>query len=266
MGRIQDAFDKANAQGRAALVIYLCAGDPSLEWTRELVLAATRGGADIIELGIPFSDPTADGPTIQQASARALASGTTLRGVLEAVRGIRSQSEVPILLFGYYNPILAFGEHRAAEEASVVGADGFLVVDLPPEEASDFRAALAERELDFVPLLAPTSNDDRIQQAAAAASSFIYYVSLTGVTGGQAVALDGVATRILELREKVSAKLAVGFGIRTAADVARVAVAADGVVVGSAVVREIEGAEDLAEAVERVEAKVRELSTGLVRT
>jgi tryptophan synthase alpha chain len=266
MGRIADAFDKANNEGRAALVIYLCAGDPSLEWTKELVLAATRGGADIIELGIPFSDPTADGPTIQQASARALAAGTTLGGVFEIVRDIRSQSEVPILLFGYYNPILAFGEQRAVETASAAGADGFLVVDLPPEEGLEFRTALHEEGLDFVPLLAPTSDDVRIQQAGKVASSFIYYVSLTGVTGTQAVQPDEVGMRLAELREQVSAKLAVGFGIRTGADVARVAAGADGVVVGSAVVREIAAAADLPEAVERVEAKVRELSGGLHKT
>ena len=266
MGRIADAFDKAKTEGRAALVIYLCAGDPSLQWTKELVLAATRGGADIIELGIPFSDPTADGPTIQQASARSLAAGTTLGGVLEVVQDIRAESEVPILLFGYYNPILAFGEKRGGEAASAAGADGFLVVDLPPEEALEFRTALDEQGLDFVPLLAPTSDDDRIRQAGEVASAFIYYVSLTGVTGTQAVQLDEVAVRLAGLREHVSAKLAVGFGIRTAADVNRVAAAADGVVVGSAVVREIAAAADLPEAVSRVEAKVRELSGGLHNT
>ena len=265
MGRIADAFTRASAEERAALVIYICAGDPDLSATEDLVVAAAEAGADVIELGVPFSDPTADGPAIQRAAERALAGGTTLGGVLETVRAIRKRSDVPILLFGYYNPILAYGESRVVDDAAAAGADGFLVVNLPPEESDALRTPSVEKGLDFVPLLAPTSNPDRIRRAAQAATSFIYYVSMTGVTGAKSTDLDSAAARAGALQAEIETPIALGFGVKTRADVATVAPHADGVVVGSAVVRVIEEAPSHEAAVESVSALVADLAQGLSR-
>jgi tryptophan synthase alpha chain len=234
--RISDAFERAKGEGRAALLIYLCAGDPDLDTTVELVVAAAEAGADIIELGVPFSDPTADGLAIQRASERALASGTTLVGVLDAVRRIRARVDTPILLFGYYNPLLTYGEKRIADDAAAAGADGFLVVDLPPEECAVLRDPAMAAGLDFVPLIAPTSTAARVAAATAVATSFVYYVSLTGVTGARSVALDGAARRAKALAEQIQRPVALGFGVKTPEDVRVVARHAQGVVVGSAVV------------------------------
>lgn len=265
MGRIADAFTRASAEERAALVIYICAGDPNLRATEDLVVAAAEAGADVIELGVPFSDPTADGPAIQRAAERALAGGTTLSGVLETVRAIRKRSDVPILLFGYYNPILAYGESRLVDAAADAGADGFLVVNLPPEESSALRTPAVEQGLDFVPLLAPTSNPARIRQAAQAATSFIYYVSITGVTGSKAADLASAAERAAALQAEIATPVALGFGVKTREDVATVAPKADGVVVGSAVVQVIEEAPSHEAAVESVRALVSDLAKGLSR-
>ncbi|MGB5701474.1 MAG: tryptophan synthase subunit alpha, partial [Polyangiales bacterium] len=203
MGRIADAFERARSENRAALVIYLCAGDPDLRSTEDLVVAAAESGADVIELGVPFSDPTADGPAIQRAAERALAGGTTLVKVLETVAAIRKRTDVPILLFGYYNPILAYGERKLVEDAAEAGADGFLVVNLPPEESAGLREPAIEKGLDFVPLVAPTSNPERIAQAAEAATSFIYYVSMTGVTGSKAADLAAASERAAALQREL---------------------------------------------------------------
>lgn len=265
MGRIADAFDNARKEDRAALVIYLCAGDPDLRSTEDLVVAAAESGADVIELGVPFSDPTADGPAIQRAAERALAGGTTLSRVLQTVASIRSRTDVPILLFGYYNPILAYGERKLVEDAAEAGADGFLVVNLPPEESEGLRGPAIEKGLDFVPLVAPTSNPERIAQAAAAATSFIYYVSMTGVTGSKAADLAAASERAAALQREVGRPVAVGFGVKTKADVATLAPHVDGVVVGSAVVSVIENAAGHDEAVAAVRSLVRELAQGLGR-
>ena len=265
MGRIADAFTRAAAEERGALVIYICAGDPNLRATEDLAVAAAEAGADVIELGVPFSDPTADGPAIQRAAERALAGGTTLPGVLDTVRAIRKRSNVPILLFGYYNPILAYGESRLVDDAADAGADGFLVVNLPPEESSGLRTPAVEKGLDFVPLIAPTSNPERIRQAAQAATSFIYYVSITGVTGSKAADLSSAAERAAALQAEISTPVALGFGVKTREDVATVAPKADGVVVGSAVVQVIEEAPSHEAAVESVRALVADLAKGLSR-
>ena len=266
MGRIADAFTRASAEDRAALVIYICAGDPNLDATVDLVLAAAEAGADVIELGVPFSDPTADGPAIQRAAERALAGGTTLVGVLDTVRAIRKRTNVPILLFGYYNPILAYGESKLVDDAAEAGADGFLVVNLPPEESGGLRTPAIEKGLDFVPLVAPTSNPDRIRQAAQAATSFIYYVSITGVTGSKAADLDSASLRAGALQKEIATPVALGFGVKTKDDVAKVAPHTDGVVVGSAVVGVIEEAPSHEAAVESVRALVSELAQGLSRS
>lgn len=265
MGRISDGFANAKSENRAALVIYLCAGDPDLRTTEDLVVAAAESGADVIELGIPFSDPTADGPAIQRASERSLAGGTTVAKVLDTVRAIRQRTEVPILLFGYYNPILAYGEQKVVDDAAERGADGFLVVDLPPEESDGLRLPAIEKGLDFVPLVAPTSDRDRVAKAAAAATSFVYYVSMTGVTGSKATDLASASERAGLLQRELGRPVAIGFGIKTREDVETVAPHVDGVVVGSAVVRAIEDAESSEAAVAAVRTLVAELAAGVVR-
>lgn len=265
MTRIAEAFSRARAENRAALVIYLCAGDPDLETTEKLVVAAAEAGADVIELGVPFSDPTADGPAIQRAAERALRRGTTLRKVLETVRAIRRHTEAPILLFGYYNPVLGYGERKLVEDAADSGVDGFLVVDLPPEESDGLRLPAVDKGLDFVPLVAPTSDAGRIAQAGDAATSFIYYVSMTGVTGSQATDLQSAAERAGELQRQLGRPVALGFGVKTRSDVATVAPYVDGVVVGSAVVRAIEEASSPEAALRAVRDLVSDLAQGLAR-
>jgi tryptophan synthase alpha chain len=262
--RIADAFARARAENRAALVIYLCAGDPDLETTALLLAACAEAGADVIELGMPFSDPTADGPVIQRASERALKSGTTLRGVFEAARKVRAQSDVGLVLFGYYNPLLAFGERAVAAAARQAGIDGFLVVDLPPEEAGSFLPALAEHGLDFVPLIAPTTPRERVARIAQSAGSFLYYVSLTGVTGAS-TDLELAGQRAAALREQTQRPVALGFGVKTPEDARTVAKYADGVVVGAAVCRAIEEARTPAQAVADVRALVASLRAACSR-
>ncbi|MGB5811699.1 MAG: tryptophan synthase subunit alpha [Polyangiales bacterium] len=265
MGRIADAFARAKREERAALVIYLCAGDPDLETTVDLVVAAAEAGADVIELGVPFSDPTADGPAIQRAAERSLGGGTTLSRVIETVVAIRARTDVPLLLFGYYNPILSYGEQRLVDDAAEAGADGFLVVNLPPEESDGLRLPAIEKGLDFVPLIAPTSEGGRIAQAARVATSFIYYVSMTGVTGSQATDLVKAAERAGALQTELGRPIAIGFGVKSRSDVTTVARHADGVVVGSAVVGAVEDAESPAAAVDAVRALVGDLAAGVRR-
>jgi tryptophan synthase alpha chain len=235
--KIALAMQQARQEDRSLLVVYLCAGDPSLEHTEKLVVALAEAGADIIELGVPFSDPTADGVVIQQASERALRHGASMKTVLQVVSKVRKHTQVPILLFGYYNPILAYGEQALVADAANAGVDGFLVVDLPPESSSDFRRLLQARELDFVPLVAPTTTDARLRQVAEAASSFVYYVSVTGVTGASDANFPQVRARAHAVREKLGKPLVVGFGIKTAEDVRQLRGGADGVVIGSALVK-----------------------------
>jgi tryptophan synthase alpha chain len=265
VSRLADAFARARAEERAALIIYLCAGDPSLELTPRLIAAAAEAGADVLEVGMPFSDPTADGPTIQQASERALARGTTLRGVLHAVKAARAETAVPVVLFGYYNPILRYGEEALARDAKEAGVDGLLVVDLPPESGAPLLGPLGEHGLDFVPLVAPTSPEARVDAAARVAGSFLYYVSMTGVTGTGGADLAAAAQRAAAVRARAERPVAVGFGVRTPEDVAVVAKHADGVVVGSAVVRAIDAAPDDDAAVAAVRDLVARLAAATRR-
>lgn len=262
MSRIAQAFERARQEHRAALVVYLCAGDPDLDATVELACAAAEAGADVVELGVPFSDPTADGPVIQRASERALRSGTRLADVLVALRRIRARSEVPVVLFGYYNPFLAYGEARVAREARAAGADGFLVVDLPPEEAGGFVEQLRAQELDWIPLVAPTTPESRLQRIRELASAFLYYVSMTGVTGGKAD-LETAAERARELADRMGLPVAVGFGIKTPQDVRVISRHGDGAVVGSAIVAAIDEASDTVSAIEAVRERVGALRDAL---
>jgi tryptophan synthase alpha chain len=235
--RISSLFTHLHAQGRKAFIAYLTAGDPSLAHTLDLVLALQRGGADLIELGVPFSDPIADGPVIQRASERALRAGTTLPKLLEIVRAIRRQSEIPLLLFSYLNPLLRYGFDRLARDAAAAGIDGVLLTDLSVEEAAEPVSRLRSQSLDTVFLAAPTSSQRRLRLVAEHSSGFIYLVSRTGVTGEQASLAASAAPLTERMRQLTPLPLALGFGVSTPAQVAEVARLADGVVVGSAIVK-----------------------------
>jgi tryptophan synthase alpha chain len=241
MSRIQTAFERLAGEGRKALIPFITAGDPDAALTVPLMQALVDAGADIIELGVPFSDPMADGPTIQRASERALAGGMTLKKVLQRVTAFRTLDDrTPVVLMGYANPIEAMGLERFAEAAAQSGVDGVLVVDYPPEEAETFAAAVKAHGMDPIFLLAPTSTAARIAQVAEVASGYVYYVSLAGVTGSGALNVEAVAERLPLIREKTGLPVGVGFGIRDAATAARIAGFADAVVVGSRIIEEIE--------------------------
>ncbi len=265
MRRIMEVFAQGKREQRALLVTYFCSGDPDAETTVQVALAAAASGADILELGVPFSDPTADGPAIQHASERALRAGMTLPKTLEIAAQIRQKSDIPIVLFGYYNPILAYGEERLCKDAAKAGVDAMLVVDLPPEECASLREPLLRAGLGFVPLVAPTSSEPRVQRAASVADAFIYYVSLTGVTGAKSANFDEAAARARTVQEQTNKPVVVGFGVRNREDVQKLSAYADGVVVGSALVQAVERAKDRAAAVEAVTSLTRELASGLSR-
>jgi tryptophan synthase alpha chain len=241
MSRIKSAFECLDGEGRKALIPFITAGDPDAALTLPLMHTLVEAGADVIELGVPFSDPMADGPTIQRASERALAKGMTLRKVLALVVEFRkTDSKTPVVLMGYANPIEAMGLEKFASAAAQAGVDGVLVVDYPPEEAASFGAAMKAHGMDPIFLLAPTSSAERIAHVAEIASGYVYYVSLAGVTGSGALNVDAVAERLPLIREKTGLPVGVGFGIRDASTAARIAAIADAVVVGSRIIEEIE--------------------------
>lgn len=236
MQRIIQQFQKAQNQQRACLVGFLCAGDPDLETSLEACRRLIQGGVDILELGVPFSDPLADGPTNQLAAQRALDSGMTHDKVLGLVRTLRAETDIPIVLYTYYNLIFAFGHQDSARAIKEAGADGVLVLDLPPEEADDWLAASQPCGLANILIVAPTTPPQRIQLIAQKASGFIYYVSRTGVTGEREDLAHDLAQRVAAIRAHCDIPIVVGFGISNASQVKAVAQAADGVVVGSALV------------------------------
>ena len=263
MSKIQATFERLQAQGRKALIPCITAGDPDPALTVPLMHSLVDAGADIIERGVPFSDPMADGPTIQRASERALLKGVSLRQVLGMVANFRADNnETPVVLMGYANPIEAMGVEKFAAAAFDAGVDGVLVVDYPPEESADFAKAMNANALDPIFLLAPTSTEKRIAQVAELASGYVYYVSLKGVTGSAALDVQSVAARIPEIHAATGIPVGVGFGIRDAATAGAVAKIADAVVVGSRIIEEIEQSTD--ETVcDRVKALVADLRRGI---
>lgn len=255
--RIQKRFKALRAAGELGIVAYVTAGDPSLEATLAFALSLAEAGADVIELGVPFSDPLADGPTIQRASERALKSGTTLARVLDLVRRIRQSSEVPLVLFSYYNPILRMGLERFASTAAEAGADGVLATDLTPEESDDYRRVLSGRHLDTIFLGAPTSTDERLAKIEACSSGFLYLISRTGVTGAKDALPDDLPALLRRARAVTRLPIAVGFGISLPGHVSILGGLADAAVVGSALVSEVEritAADHSAAAIDRAAA------------
>jgi tryptophan synthase alpha chain len=237
MSRIADRFAALRERGRKALVVYLVAGDPEADQTLRIMQAVVAAGADVIELGIPFSDPEAEGPVIQAGCERALRSGMRLGGALDLVARFRLEDgRTPVVLMGYLNPVEAMGYARFAERAAASGVDGVLLVNLPPEESGELETELRGRAIDPIYLLAPTTTVERAGRILAHAAGFVYYVSLKGVTGAANLDVDDVARRVSHLRASIALPLVVGFGIRDARAAAAVAVLADGVVVGSALV------------------------------
>ena len=257
--RISKRFAQLRADGEVGIVAYITAGDPTLDATLEFVLALDDAGADVIELGVPFSDPLADGPTIQRASERALKSGASLAGVLELVRRIRKTSQVPLVLFGYFNPIVQMGLERFAATASEAGADGVLVTDLTPEESEDYRSVLHGHHLDTIFLAAPTSTDERLQKIATCSSGFLYLISRTGVTGAKDSLPDDLPALLRRTRSFTSLPIAVGFGISLPGHVSVLGGLADAAVVGSALVSEIEMAKSTAAASTGLHERIRGL-------
>jgi tryptophan synthase alpha chain len=257
--RISQRFAELRESGELGIIAYITAGDPSLDATHKFVLALAEAGADVIELGIPFSDPLADGPTIQRASERALKAGTTLAGVLELVGRIRQSSQVPLVLFGYYNPFFQMGEEKFAAAASSAGADGVLVTDLTPEESVDYRRILAAHHLDTVFLGAPTSTDERLSTIAAVTSGFLYLISRTGVTGAKDSLPDDLPALLRRARAITTLPIAVGFGISLPGHVSVLGGLADAAVIGSALVSEIENAKSVDAAATALAARIRSL-------
>src|SRR3989440_1509647 len=240
--RISKRFAELRASGELGIVAYITAGDPTIDATLKFVLALAEAGADVIELGVPFSDPLADGPTIQRASERALKSGTTLAGVLDLVRRIRQSSQVPLGLFSYYNPILQMGLEKFASAAASAGADGVLATDLTPEESEDYRRIMRLHNLDTIFLGAPTSTDERLAKIAACSSGLLYLISRTGVTGAKDSLPDDLPALIRRTRSVTQLPIAVGFGISLPGHVSVLGGLADAAVVGSALVSAIEQA------------------------
>ncbi len=257
--RISKRFGELRASGELGIVAYIVAGDPSLDASLKYVLALAEAGADVIELGVPFSDPLADGPTIQRSAERALKTGVTLARVLDLVRRIRLSSQIPLVLFSYYNPILQMGLERFASAAASAGADGVLVTDLTPEESEDYRRILAAHHLDTIFLGAPTSTDDRLAKIAACSSGFLYLISRTGVTGAKDALPDDLPALLRRARSVTQLPIAVGFGISLPGHVSVLGGLADAAVVGSALVSEIERAPSVDAASEALGNRIRAL-------
>ncbi len=247
MSRLESRFVALRAEGRGGLITFVTAGDPNAELSDEILAGLPAAGADIIELGMPFTDPMADGPAIELASGRALAGGQTMIKTLAMVSAFRkSDNETPIVLMGYYNPIYAYGPDEFAADAGKAGVDGLIIVDLPPEEEAEFSGPAREAGIDIVRLIAPTSTDARITTLIENASGFVYYVSVRGITGTSSAAVSDIASNVARIKKQTDLPVAVGFGIRTPDQAAEVAKVADATVVGTAIVDQVAGGLDAA--------------------
>lgn len=259
MSRIDDCFAALKERGEKAFIPFITAGDPTLDLTEALVLELEKAGADIVEFGVPFSDPLADGPVNQEAAQRALLNDVTLENILARVKSLRTRTQIPILLFTYFNPVLVYGIAKLAQDAKEAGVDGILCVDLPPEEADEYRASFHEAGLDTVFLLAPTSTDERVKLIAEASTGFLYYVSRTGVTGEQSSIESSVRPMVEKIKQHTDIPVAVGFGISNPDQVKEIAGYGDAVVVGSAIVRMIGELGDAPDTPEKVGVFVKTL-------
>jgi tryptophan synthase alpha chain len=262
--RITAAFERLRAGGQRGLIAYITAGDPAPDRTAAIIQALEQGGVDLIELGVPFSDPIADGPVIQRASDRALRAGTNLRVVLDLLRDLRQHSQVPVLIFSYLNPILRYGFERFAADAAAAGADGALLTDLNVEAAEPYLAEMRKQQLDAVFLVSQTTSDERLRMVAQASSGFVYLVSRAGVTGEREALSDEVMPLIRRVRAATSLPLAVGFGLSRREHMAALAPHVDAAIVGSAIVRLIEENGSLPGLTEKLRAYAAELKSGLV--
>jgi len=245
MSRLEARFAALRAEGRGGLVTFVTAGDPNLELSVEILAGLPAAGADVIELGMPFTDPMADGPAIELASGRALAAGQNMVRTLAMVAAFRKiDNETPIVLMGYYNPIHAYGPEKFAADAGSAGVDGMIIVDLPPEEEAEFSIPARAAGIDMIRLVAPTTTDERITTLVENASGFVYYVSVRGITGTSSAAVSDIASNVARIRKQTDLPIAVGFGIRTPSQAADVAEVADAAVVGTAIVEQVAGALD----------------------
>ena len=263
MSKISRTFEKLRSEGRKALIPFITAGYPDINTTEKFIYELEKSGADLIELGVPFSDPMADGPVIQMASERSLANGTNLKTILELVKKVRKRTEIPIILMGYYNPFFIYGLKRISRDAKNAGVDGFLIVDLPPEEAGEMKAQTDSAGLDIIFLLAPTSDEKRINLITKNGTGFIYYVSLTGVTGIRSELDRDIRKQIKKIRRKTRLPIGVGFGISSPAHAKRVAKWADAVVVGSAIIKIVENSSSKKQMVQRVGKFVNDLKKAM---
>jgi tryptophan synthase alpha chain len=261
--QLDRTFAQLRQRGEKALIAYVMAGDPSLQDTEQLVVELEQAGADIFELGVPFSDPIADGPVIQQAAERALRSGTSLRTIISMVARLRTRTQIPLVLMAYYNSIHAFGPERFCHEAAQAGIDGLIIPDMPPDEAGPLRGPAAAAGLPLIFLLAPTSTAERRTFVARQSQGFVYYVSLTGITGAKLPNLADVSKNVEKIRKVTHVPVAVGFGVATPEDVAKVAAIADGVIVGSAIVKQIAAYGQKPEMVKHVAEFVRSLKNAM---
>jgi len=263
--RITRCFEELRRKGELGIVAFITAGDPSLEATEHFVLALADAGADLVELGVPFSDPIADGPTIQRSSERALHSGTSLHSVFNLVSRLREKTEIPLVLFSYFNPVLQMGLEKFSSESARVGVDGVLITDITPEEGADYRALLRAKGLDTIFLASPTTNDHRLKRISEASSGFLYLISRTGVTGAKETLPEDLPVLIRRTRAVTSLPLAVGFGISLPGHVSILGGLADAAVVGSALVSEIERATSIERAAQAIAERVRSLKQAASR-
>jgi tryptophan synthase alpha chain len=252
MSNIENTFKKLKQTGRKALIPYIMAGDPSLDATKQFVSELEEAGADIIELGVPFSDPLADGPVIQRAHERALQKGVTLKKVIALVKEIRQSSHIPLILMTYYNPVFKFGVETFIKEAADSGVDGVIIPDLIPDEAHDFISVARKHKIDTIFLLAPTSTLERIKRVVKVSTGFIYYVSITGITGAKLAIGDPMKDTLRSIKSNTNKPVAVGFGISNPEEAAEISKLADGVIVGSAIVRLIAEGKDIKDFVKKI--------------